>query len=50
MIITLIVVAIVIWLVFAYLLPSLPEPIKTVVTIGVALVAILYLLNLAGIV
>jgi hypothetical protein len=45
-VILLIVVA---WLIFQYLIPKLPEPIRTVATIVLVLVAIVFLLRLAGI-
>lgn len=48
-ILTIIAIAVIGYLVFHYLIPMLPEPIKTVVVIVLVLLAIYFLLTLIGI-
>lgn len=49
MILTLITIVIVAWLVFTYLIPVLPPPVNTIVGIIVAIVLIVWLLELIGV-
>lgn len=49
MILTLLVGIVVIWVIFTYLIPLLPEPIKTPVKIVLIILVIVWLLRLGGI-
>lgn len=49
MLISLLVICIEIWLIYTYVLPSLPDPIKGIFAIVVAVVIIVVLLGLAGV-
>ena len=45
---SIVIVCVVLWLILEYLAPKLPAPLGTVVIIIVVLMAIIWLLNLAG--
>lgn len=47
-IITILILAAVLWAIFTYLIPKLPSPINTVATVIVVIIVIVYLLRLVG--
>ncbi len=49
MLTTLVILALVLWIVFSYLIPKLPDPLNTIASVVVAILAIVYLLHLVGI-
>jgi hypothetical protein len=50
LIIFLVIMGLVFWLVTAYLLPIVPQPFRTVILVVLVLIAIVWLLEIAGVV
>lgn len=47
---TLVVIALVVWVILSYLTPKLTEPFQTVANVLVVVIVIIYLLRLAGLI
>ena len=49
MIVTILLLCLAIWVIYTYVLPSIPDPFKTILAVVVGIGIIVYVLGLAGI-